>query len=94
VKCPFKEDPQAPTHRVCPRREGFSLGEEALGADTGPANSVDNDSGPPAAATLGLTIILDGEEEEVAATGATSLGSTSLHSLGASSLGRGAFDRV
>ena len=59
-------------------------------ADTGPANSVDIDSGPPAAATFGLTIILDGEEEEVGA----SLGSTSLHSLGASSLGRGAFDRV
>ena len=44
-----------------------------MGADTGPANSVDIDSGPPAAATLGLTIILDGKEEEVAATGATSL---------------------
>jgi len=46
----------------------------------GPADSVDIDSGPPAAAILGLTIILDGEEEEVAATGATSLGSISLPS--------------
>ena len=54
--------------------------ERMSGADTGPADSVDIDSGPPTAATLGLTIILGGEEEEVTATGATSLGSTSLHS--------------
>jgi len=43
------------------------------GADTGPADSVDTDSGPPTAATLV-------DEEEVAAPGATSLGSTSLPS--------------
>jgi len=43
-----------------------------------PADSVDTDSGPPTAATLGLTIILAGEE--VAATGTTSL-PTSLHSM-------------
>jgi len=49
-----------------------------VGVDTGPADSVDTDSGPPAAATLGLTIMLGGEE--VAAAGATSLGSTSLPS--------------
>ena len=48
------------------------------GADMRPADSVDTDSGPPTAATLGLTIILGGEE--VAAAGATSLGSTSVHS--------------
>ena len=42
-----------------------------MGVDTGPADSVDTDSGPPAAATLGLTIMLGGEE--VAAAGATSL---------------------
>jgi len=75
---PLEEDPQAITHRVCRRREGVPLGKEEWG-DTGPADSVDIDSGPPMAATLGLTIVLDGEEE-VAATGATSLGSTSLHS--------------
>jgi len=49
-----------------------------VGVDSGPADSVDTDSGPPTAATLGLTIILGGEE--VAAAGATSLGSTSLPS--------------
>jgi len=37
--------------------------ERMSGADTGPADSVDIDSGPPTAATLGLTIILGGEEE-------------------------------
>jgi len=48
-----------------------------MGEDTGPADLVDIDSGPPTAATLGLTIMLG---EEVAAAGATSLGSTSLPS--------------
>jgi len=59
-----------------------------MGTDTGSAGSVAFDSGPPTAATLGPT---DVEEEEVAATGATSLGSTSLHSI---SLGRCALEWV
>ena len=49
-----------------------------MGADTGPADSVDTDLGPPTAATLGLTVLLGGVE--VAAAGATPLGSTSLPS--------------
>jgi len=47
--------------------------------DTGPVYSVDTDSGPPTAATLGPTIVLGGRGD-VAADGAASLGSTSLTS--------------
>jgi len=65
-----------------------------VGADTGPTNSVDTDPDPPAAATLGPTIMLGGKGEVAATDGAASLGSTSLHSLGANSLVRGTFDLV
>ena len=51
-----------------------------MGADTGQADSVDTDSGPPTATTFGLTVMLGGEKENVAATRATSLSSTSLPS--------------
>ena len=62
-----------------------------MGADTGPADSTAIDSGPPTAATLSPTNSLGEEEETVAATAATSLGSTSLSST---VLGRCAFERV
>jgi len=52
-----------------------------MGTDTGPADSIAIDSGPPTAATLSPTNSLGGEEEEVTATGAISLGSTSLYSI-------------
>jgi len=45
-----------------------------MGTDTGPADSIAIESGPPTAATLSLT---EEREGEVATTGATSLGSTS-----------------
>ena len=47
-----------------------------MGADMGPADSVDTDSGPSAASTFGPTSMLRGRD--VAAEGAVSLGSTSL----------------
>jgi len=45
-----------------------------VGADTGPADSVDTDSDPSTASTFGPTNILGGGD--VAADGAVSLGST------------------
>jgi len=65
-----------------------------VGADTGSAGSVDIDPDSPAAAALGLTVILSGKGEVAAADGAASLGSTSLHSLVTNSLVRGTFDLV
>jgi len=59
-----------------PWMEGLPAAEGWMGTDTGSTGSVAIDSGPPTAATLGPTNV----EKEVAATGATSLGSTSLHS--------------
>jgi len=46
-----------------------------VGADTGPADSADTDSGPSTASTFGLTDMLRGDG---AADGAISLGSMSL----------------
>ena len=46
-----------------------------MGADTGPADSVDTDSGPYMVSTFGLTDMLRGD---VAADEAVSLGSISL----------------
>jgi len=63
-----------------------------VGADTGSTGSVDIDPDSPAAAALGLTVILSGRGEVAATDGAASLGSTSLHSLVANSLVRGTFD--
>jgi len=48
-----------------------------VGADTGPADSVDTDSDPSTASTFGPTNTLGGSGD-VAADGAVSLGSTSL----------------
>ena len=70
-----------------PWKEGLPAGEGWMRTDTDSAGSVSIDSGPPTAATLGPTNV----EEEVAATGATSLGCTSLHSI---SLGRCALELV
>ena len=59
---PLEKDPQTLVYRDCPRR-----GRERGGADTGPADSVDTDSGPSTASTFGLTDMLRGD---VAADGA------------------------
>ena len=58
-----------------PKEEWLPAGRERVGADTGPADSVDTDSGPSAAITFGPTNMLGGRG---AADGAVSLGSTSL----------------
>jgi len=85
AETPTRGEPAGPSTPGPPGEVGLPAGEGW--ADTGSAGSVDIDPDSPAAATFGLTVILDGEED--VATGATSLGSTSPHSLG-----RGAFDRV
>jgi len=69
--------PAGPDTPSPPKEGGLPAGRRCVGAVTGPADSVDTDSGPPTAAALGLTNV---EEEGVAATKATSLGSTSLPS--------------
>ena len=48
-----------------------------MGADTGPADSVDTDSGPSTVSTFGLTDMLSGKGD-VADDGAVSHGSMSL----------------
>ena len=55
--------------------------ERVSGAGTGPADSVDTDSGPSTVSTLGPSTIPDGGRE-VAAGGAVSLGSMSVDVIG------------
>ena len=83
AETPTRGEPAGPSTPGPPREVGLPAGW----ADTGSASSADIDSDSPTAATLSLTVVVDGEED--VATGATSLGSTSSHSLG-----RGTFDRV
>jgi len=70
AETPLEENPQALPHRVRPGREAFPLDRD------GSAGSVDIDSGPSMAATFGPTVTL--VKEEVAATGATLLGSIAI----------------
>jgi len=83
AETPTRGEPAGPSTPGLPREVGLPAGW----ADTGSASSADIDSDSPTAATLSLTVVVDGKED--VATGATSPDSTSSHSLG-----RGHFDRV
>jgi len=73
---------------------GPSFGSRAAATVAGGCREeVGGDSGYPTATTLGPANMLGGRVD-VAANGATSLGSTLLYSLGANSLVLGAFDLV
>jgi len=77
---PTRGGPTGPGTPSPPWKEGLPAGEGWMGTDMGSAGSVAIDSGPVTAATLGPTNVEE-EQEEVAATGATSLDSTSLHCI-------------
>jgi len=83
AETPSRGEPAGPSTPGPPRGVGLPTGW----ADTGSASSADIDSDSPTAATLSLTVVVDGKED--VATGATSLDSTSSNSLG-----RGTFDRI